>query len=254
MFLSFYSVINRLKFSGLYLLDIGIMLLFAFQGLLSFSRGGMIIAGVGMAIIFFFNNRDQIKGKRIYLFVGGITALLAVFILFQVTDEITGGNLSLRYSGETEGTIAGSKDKTADVLVSGRLTILEEDFKLWQDHPILGVGAASSSYLRERMQYIAPHIELSRLLAEHGILGLLHFIILLSIYWNAYKGLSKKVNKGLFVALFAVAMLTTFHAAMRTYISPTFLILASMLVLPDSQINYGNAHIINRRPKSASAT
>ena len=49
-----------------------------------------------------------------------------------------------------------------------------------------------------------------------------------------YINIPKQVNKGLFLALFVIAILSSFHAAMRTYLSPCFFILASMLVLPDS--------------------
>ncbi len=248
MFLSFYSVVNRLKFTGFYYGDIGIMLLFAFQGLLSFSRGGMIIAVLGMSILFFFNNRSKLSGNKGKLFVGGLATLLGVYLIFQVVNEITDGNLLLRYSGETQGTLLGSKEKTSDVLVSGRLTILQEDLTLWLRYPMSGVGAASSRYLRDKTQYISPHIELSRLLAEHGLLGLIYFILLLTIFLNAYKGISKSISRGLFVALFLVAILTTFHAAMRTYLSPVFFILASLQVLPDTQNNTNNASSVNRRP------
>jgi hypothetical protein len=250
MFLTFYSILNRLKFSGLYYGDIGIMLLFAFQGLLSFSRGGMIIAAVGMAILFFFNNRDKLKGNRGKLFFGGVTALLGLYIIFQTANDITDGNLLLRYSGETQGTVLGTKEKTVDVLVSGRLTILEEDFNLWFMHPLAGVGGASSRFLRDRTQFVSPHIEFSRLLAEHGLLGLVYFIVLLAVFRKAYMGLSKNVNKGLFLALFTVAMMTTFHAAMRTYLSPTFFILATLLVVPDVQKTRSNASTAYRRPES----
>jgi hypothetical protein len=247
MFLSFYSIINRLNYSGFYYGDIAIMLLFAFQGLLSFSRGGMIIAAAGMAILFFFNNRKQLKGNKGRLFMGGVATVFGLLIIFQVTNEITDGNLLLRYSGETQGTLLGSKEKTADVLVSGRFIIMQEDFALWLANPIMGVGAASSRYLRDRTQFVSPHIEFSRLLAEHGMLGLLYFSLLLMVFRTAYRGLSKQVNKGLFIALFVVAMLTTFHAAMRTYLSPTFFILASMLVLPNTQKPKIHADSVNRR-------
>jgi len=80
-------------------------------------------------------------------------------------------------------------------------------------------------------------------LAEHGLLGLIYFIVLLTVFRKAYKGLSKNVNKGLFIALFTVALMTTFHAAMRTYLSPTFFILATLWVIPDVQKVKNNTHI-----------
>jgi hypothetical protein len=254
MFLSFYGIINKLKYSGFYFVDIIIMLLFSFQGLLSFSRGGMIIAAIGMAILFFHKNRDKIKVNKTRLLVGGFVAIIGFYTIFQVANNITEGNLLLRYSGETQGTMLGSKEKTADVFVSGRLTIFQEDFKLWLEYPIAGVGAAASRFLRDRTQFVSPHIEFSRLLAEHGIMGFLHFLLLLLIFWQAYRKYPKRLNKNLFLALFTIAILTTFHAAMRTYLSPTLFILATLWVIPDGPNKTRNARIINRSTESVAVT
>jgi hypothetical protein len=248
MFLSFYSIINRLKFSGNYFVDIGFMLLFAFQGLLSFSRGGMLIPLLGMAVLFFFRNRQQLRVSRGRVLFGSIVALLGLYFIFQVTNQITDGNLLLRYTGETQGTQLGTKEKTADVIVSGRFTIMQEDLDLWTQYPMLGVGAASSRYLRDRTRFVSPHIEFSRLLAEHGLMGLLYFLLLLAVFRKAYSGLSPQVNKGLFIALFTFALFTTFHAAMRTYVSPALFILASLLVLPDATQSKYNANTVDRSP------
>lgn len=236
MFLSFYSVINRKKFSGFYYVDIAIMLLFAFQGLLSFSRGGMIIAGLGMLTLLFFRSKNRIKVSKSRIFITSIIALLGLYLVFTIVDNITGGNLTLRYRGETEGTLGGYKEKSADVFVSGRLTILEEDFNLWLQNPILGVGAASSRYLRDRTYLVSPHIEFSRLLAEHGFLGLIYFVILLLLFYKSYRKLSPHSFRNISLALFLIAILTTFHAAMRTYISPLLCIMSVLYVLPDPVI------------------
>lgn len=233
MFLSFYSIINRLNFSGYRYFDLVIMLLFAFQGLLSFSRGGMIIAAIGIGILFLYNNKTKFKRKKGSLILIGVASILAFYLIFQVANNITGGKLLQRYNGETEGTILGSKEKTADVVLSGRLTIFNEDISLWMEYPITGVGAASSRFLRDRSKFVSPHVEFSRLLAEHGILGLGYFLLLIFIFYSIYRTLPKHYNKGLFLSLFAIAFLSSFHAAMRTFLSPCFFILSTLLIIPE---------------------
>jgi hypothetical protein len=79
-------------------------------------------------------------------------------------------------------------------------------------------------------------------------MGLLYFLLLLAVFRKAYSGLSPQVNKGLFIALFTFALLTTFHAAMRTYVSPALFILASLLVLPDATQSKYNANTVDRSP------
>lgn len=234
MFLSFYSVLFRKKFSGNLVLDIGFMLLFTFQGLLSFSRGGMIVGTLGMIILFVMRRESKFNVSGIKIAAIGIVAVIGIYAIFNIANKLTGGNLLLRYSGETEGTMLGSKEKNADVLVSGRLTIMNEDFDLWAQYPVLGAGVGASRYLRGRTYMVAPHTEFSRLVAEHGLLGLIFFGGLIFVFTKHYFNLPKLSNKGLCLAVFSIAILTTFHAAMRTYISPILFILSVISVQKDN--------------------
>lgn len=232
MFLTFYAVINRSRFSGFVILDILILFAFAFQGLLSFSRGGMLIGMLCMLIYYFFaytGAKSRLNARSLLLL---LLVVAAGFIAFRVADQITGGKLLLRYKGETKGTLLGAKEKSLDVITSGRLSIFTEDIELWQRNPILGVGVGASPYVRFKDRRVAAHIEFSRLLAEHGIPGILFFLLLLFLYYSLWRDPSFKPNRNLFLALFIMAFLTTFHAAMRTFISPVFFILAVLQVTP----------------------
>lgn len=237
IFLSFYSIINRLKFSGYVWGDIAIMLLFAFQGLLSFSRGGIVVAVMGMTLLIMVNNSASIKRNRGKFILASLLAVVGTYGIFRLADSITGGSLLLRYQGETQGTAYYNKDKTADVVLSGRLTIFKEDLEVWLKHPILGVGAGSSRYMRKMTRMTSPHIEFSRLLSEQGILGLLYFILLLITFYRGYLKLPPESNKGLMLGLFIIAVLTSFHAAMRTYVTPAFFMLACLQVTPNHSTN-----------------
>lgn len=232
MFLTFYAVINRLKFSGFLIGDILVLFSFAFQGLLSFSRGGMLIGLLCMLVYYFYVNRggkSRLNPKSILiLFLVAITG----FIAFRMADQITGGKLLLRYKGETRGTLMGAKEKSLDVITSGRVSIFLEDIELWLEHPVLGVGVGTSAYVRFKDARVAAHVEFSRLLAEHGVLGLVFFILLLSIYYRLWRDPAFRPNRNLFLALFTMAIVTTFHAAMRTFVSPMFFILAVLQVTP----------------------
>lgn len=233
MFLSFYSIMMRKKFSGSIYSDIGAMLLFAFQGLLSFSRGGMMVGALGIITLLIHANNSGFQQPRRRMTMVGFAALLSIYAIFNLANRITDGNLSLRYSGETQGTLLGSKEKSADVLVSGRLSIMKDDLDLWFDNPLLGVGAGASRYLRQKTYLVAPHIEFSRLLAEHGLLGLIYFIGLIVIFFRFFRKLPVHANKGLHLALFLIAILTTFHAALRTYVTPVLFML-SLISIQDA--------------------
>jgi hypothetical protein len=239
MFLSFYSVFHKLKFSGNRVLDILIMLGFAFQGLLSFSRGGMITGLLGMVLIFFYSNQANMRrnvGRYVFI---SIFAAVGLFVVFKVADRITGGKLMLRYKGETEGTHGGYRTKDTDVVLSGRVSIIKEDMQLWLEHPFTGVGSGTSRHYRDG---VSAHIELSRLLSEHGLPGLIYFILVATTFYSSYQRVPELQNRILLMALFAIAFVTTFHAAMRTYVTPVFMILANLNILktPPRKLNSKN--------------
>jgi hypothetical protein len=219
LFLSFYSVYNRKLFSGNYILDISILIAFSFQGLLTFSRGGMLV-GVFCAIILVLTSK--IKFTKIMI---GVLIVFVLFGSFNYANSLTSGNLLLRYQGETQGTLVGNKEKDLNNIVTGRLNILEEDLDLWLKYPIFGAGVGASTYLRDDVK-VASHVELSRLLADHGIFGLIYSILFFGMFFQ-YRSKVYSGNSILYI-LIIFALLTTFHAAMRTFVTPLFVILGSL--------------------------
>jgi hypothetical protein len=227
MFLMFVFVWNNWKFSRYRWLDIGLLFLFSFRGLLSFSRGGMIGGALAILIVLVIQSRSfKVQSqatssfKKLILYAPIIIAILAG--TFFVADNITGGMLSLRYAGETAGTLSGSKEKSLNTLTTNRSEIFLEDVTVFSDHLILGVGAGQSMNFRKNTGGQLPHVEMSRLLSEHGILGLIYFIMLL---WQGFKILKyrKRPYQNVLLAFFILALYTTFHAATRTYFTPLFI-------------------------------
>jgi hypothetical protein len=237
MFLSFYSLFKKLKFSGNIILDVLILGGFSFQGLLSFSRGGMMVGVFGIIVLIFLQQFSSLS-KGIYRrsktnnsILYGIITLLILYIIFNFADGITGGNLLLRYQGQTQGTMLGIKEITTDHFLSGRLGIFEKDFALFFKYPITGVGLGASQYLRDiNLDRISAHVELSRLFADHGIFGAFYSILLFLIPWNLWKSNRGSVSRDILLVLAVIALLTTFHAAIRTFVTPLFLILAVLKI------------------------
>ncbi len=137
-----------------------------------------------------------------------------------VANSITGGMLLLRYKGETQGTLAGSADKNLNKITTNRSDIFLEDVKLFTEYPTMGVGVGASTFLRDDYKGYAPHVELSRLLAEHGMLGLIIFILFLIVFILNRNAAPDHISKGILVACFLIGFLATFHSATRTYITP----------------------------------
>jgi hypothetical protein len=235
MFLVFYSLFNGLNFSGNRIFDGIILAGFTFQGLISFSRGGMMVGALGVVLILFlpevgYRIKQGVRSHRSMLI--GFVAMISLYGIFEAANAITGGNLLLRYQGETQGTVLGSKEITADHFVTGRLVILEKDFALWLDHPITGVGVGVSKYLRdpENESIVAAHVELSRLIADHGLLGFMFAFIFFKKPRDNWKLNKNSMHRNILFVLLIIAIATTFHAAMRTFITPLFMILGSFKI------------------------
>ncbi len=246
MFLTFFSVFKRLNFSGNRVFDILILLGFTFQGLISFSRGGMMVGAVGILMIIFLRESSLNKSNKnnSSLTLGAIVLFL-LYGVFEIANNITGGNLLLRYQGETAGTLRGTKEVTVDHFVTGRLGILEQDINLWTEHVITGVGVGASRFLRnvERVG-VAPHVEFSRLLADHGLLGLIYsiyFFVILPL--QIFRSNDKNPHQIILFVILTIAILTTFHAAMRTFVTPLFMILACLKVQNNDSTNFLNKRV-----------
>lgn len=230
----FIILINRWKFSGYLLIDAALLFGFSFQGLLTFSRGGMLGAVLGILVILFFIRVASPYQKRKYNLpnIGKyvLPALFVGIVAFVAVDEITGGMLSLRYQGETAGTLQGTKEKSLYSVTTGRLDIFLSDVDLWMDHLFFGVGAGASRFLRDHLNGTVAHVELSRLLAEHGAFGLVYFLILCWLGIKLIKSNPNPMLKGILIAFYLVAIYTSFHAAMRTFVTPALVGLSLLLI------------------------
>ncbi|MBN1118684.1 MAG: O-antigen ligase family protein [Bacteroidales bacterium] len=226
VFLLFLFIWYRWKFSPYRWLDIALLLLFTFRGLLSFSRGGMIGGLLAITLVLIIKNNfgqltpiKKLNLKKILVYTPLL--VIALFATFKLADNVTGGLLTLRYSGESAGTLAGTKEKSLTTLTSNRNDIMLEDLAVFTEHAFLGVGVGQSMFHRQNTANQLPHIEMSRLLSEHGLPGLLFFIFLLFQGISIYR--SKIPYKNILLAIFILALYTTFHAATRTYFTPLFI-------------------------------
>jgi hypothetical protein len=224
------------KFSGSRFADGFLALAFLVQGLLTFSRGGMIAAGIATLVFVFFILRSKLEHAHVVADVKRMALPLLGFIIAAVlyVNEKTQGNLFLRYQGETYGTLLGTREKDLATWTSNRTLVFFDDLELWKEYPVLGAGVGSSKHLRDDGAGIAAHVELSRLLAEHGIPGLAIFVLILMFGWSCRKE-PDPLSKPIKMALFALAILTTFHSATRTFITPLLISMCALQIKPRNQ-------------------
>ena len=159
-FLLLFSATNKKYYR---LISMAVMGVFFVQSVMTFSRTGpyLAIGSVAAGSMFFLNNFRARLGIAF-----GIIAFLFVghFYLFPTLNGFTSGMLKARYQ---------------ELNTSNRTIILEEELEVWSEKPILGVGLGMVRFYRNDFTHAASHTEFSRLLAEHGAMGLLALLLLM---------------------------------------------------------------------------
>jgi O-antigen ligase len=212
------------------------------RGLLTFSRGGMVTSIIAILIVMIFPKAKAAwQDGEIKLRNFSVSSILItfsiVFVVFLAINAYTGNYLLYRYQGKTERSIQSGFEKKADLdqISSGRYKIMISDFQMFADYPALGVGVGHSVKVRE--QYGAgagfhPHLEFSRLLAEHGLPGLA-LIVMIFIY-PFYKIWHEPNNyrRSIMLLFMIVGLASTFHSAMRTMVTPLLFAFAFINYVP----------------------
>ncbi len=207
---------------------------FLLVGLLSFSRGGMITAVIGLLVI---SLGSIISGKLNYVIY--LLLFLTISIpIAQYINGVTDGNLFLRYQGETEGTLVGSKEKTLDTYTTGRASIFIGDWETFKTNWLFGVEIGESRHYREDSELQLSHVELSRVLAEHGLVGAIAFFVLIINGLNRFKKSSiSKETKYLLFAIWIIGFFTTWHGATRTILPFIFMSIPMFAIFGKPRIN-----------------
>lgn len=220
LFVLFVRLLIPYKNHLLKLIMFGMMGIFAFRALVTMSRGGVFTALIMMfvfTLLFLLFSPAKFKAKGIvklsFLFVGGL-------VLWSFTVIQTGGLLVNRYQNQDV------KGREKDI-TTGRGDIVAEDLALFNESPVWGVGPGMGKFIRfERTGYLAAaHNEISRMLAEHGVFGVISLLILLLV--PGFKFLFKPANL-LIIPFVLFWFLTVNHSAMRVA-SPGVLYAFSLL-------------------------
>ena len=223
--LGMFIFFSRLLLESKTKIQIAINLLIAlnitYRGMITFSRGGMI-TGFLMIILLvtylYFKSNHQGKIKMNFIIVFLTVALLATF---TYTSFQTDGLIGKRYSNQDA---AGRVKKSQ---FTGREQVAENEIDMFLKNPIFGVGVGKGREAREDETGIkvASHNEITRMLAEHGTLGILGLIILIFTPFILF--FENKFNLYL-LCFVAFWFLTINHAAMRLA-APAFVYSLSLL-------------------------
>lgn len=209
------------------LVDLALLGMMGYRAVVSFSRGGVLTGLICMAafIILFYYKQDAREQARIntkIMIVG-----LSMVVIWLITSIQTFGLIGNRYANEN------AIGETKGDVTTGRVELIVTELHAFIHHPIIGIGVGKGREYREENLGIEinTHNEISRMLAEHGLLGIVALIILIFvpiIFWTKFK------NNYYFLAFLAFWFLTINHSAMRIAL-PGFVYGLALLYIVDDK-------------------
>jgi hypothetical protein len=224
MFITFVRFI-RVKNFWYNLIDMVLLLAMTYRGWLTFSRGGIIVAGIMivatiLTLILF--NRSSFKKVMLPKLA---IIVLGLGLAWGFTSLVTNGLIDKRYANQD------AAGRIKEDLSTGREQLVSIELEAFAENPIAGIGAGQVKYYRASKSGIvaASHNETSRLLSEHGAIGILSILVL--IFTPLIYRLSHRRNI-YFYAFLIFWFATINHSAMRIAAPAFFYGLALLQVLP----------------------
>jgi hypothetical protein len=209
------------------IIDVVLLGLIGYRAVITFSRGGVftaLICTFTFLVFYYYKQKRRERGKNNFKLILLITA---VFLIWTFSSIQTFGLIENRYENRTR--IGELKDDIS----TGRVELFSTELAAFYNHPLVGIGVGKGKEYREESLgvEIASHNEISRLLSEHGLLGLFALLILIFvpiIFWNKFK------NNYYFLAFMAFWFLTINHSAMRIAL-PAFVYGLALLYIVDEK-------------------
>ena len=221
MFIFFSRIILDSKTKFQIILNLILILNITYRGMVTFSRGGMITGFLMIILLLaflYFKSNFSGRVKLNYIIVLMIFAMIATW---TYTSYQTGGLIDKRYANQD----AAGRAKESQF--TGREDVAQNEIDSFFKNPIFGVGVGKGAEIREDETgvKVLSHDEITRMLAEHGMLGILGLLILFFTPLVLY--LENKFNMFL-LCFVAFWFLTINHAAMRTA-APAFVYSLSLM-------------------------
>ena len=180
----------------------------SYRALVTLSRGGVITAVFMCAVFlisFFRYAKPLAKAKGVLKIIFISIGILAIWSASIIATN------NMLYNRYTNRNASGDKQSS---LATGRLEIAITELKAFEQNPILGIGVGMAKFFRKKTEgiEIATHNEITRLVSEHGVFGILSVLLLIGI--PAIHFLTD--NRNIFIVPLALFwLLTISHSSMR---------------------------------------
>jgi O-antigen ligase len=187
-----------------------------------------------MFVLFWVSSHYRTRMKHLLPRVAGAMALLV--LVAYVANDITGNYLLYRYQGKSTSEVIIGKSEEEKEYFSGREDILNGELKVFAENPLLGIGMGRGTIYREgefNSDAVASHTEFSRMLGEHGLLGLLAIVCAFVLLpYKHFRSLRNDDTRQWMLTFFVLSMFTLVHSGMRLALPSVAFGLAFIFIVP----------------------
>ncbi len=209
IFVAFARILFNSKSKLLVIVNVFILLTITYRGLITFSRGGVLTGFTMIPILLFFLYINIKNEGRVKLSILIGIMVVALSFTWTYTSFQTNGLIEKRYTNKD------AMGRVKEDKFSGREEIWDSEINAFLDNPVFGIGVGNGVEYRENSMNglsAVSHNEISRMLAEHGAIGIIGLLIL--FFTPMFLFLDNKQHIYLFCFLI-FWLLTINHAAMR---------------------------------------
>ena len=221
MFVFFSRTILESRTKFMLVVNLLLAIALSYRGIVTFSRGGMITGFLMILLLLFFlytksNNAGKVKLNYVMALI-----TMALVTTWGYTSFQTGGLIDKRYANQD------ARGREKESKFTGREDLALNEINSFLNNPVFGVGVGKGVEVRkaETGDGTLSHDEITRMLAEHGSLGIMALLILIFTPLVLY--IENKFNMFL-LCFVAFWFLTINHTAMRTA-APAFVYSLSLL-------------------------
>ncbi|WP_233451032.1 O-antigen ligase family protein [Hanstruepera ponticola] len=221
MFIMAVRFFNKSSNLQLKIFNIVIFGIITFRALVTMSRGGIYAALICIVAFLLFYYRAVNKRRRNEILTLFGMFCVGLFSIWVISSAQTGGLLDLRYANKDH----LGRDKSD--ITTGRGELFVNELEGFVSNPFFGIGSSRAKDQRIEIegQGVTSHNELSRVLAEHGIFGI---IILVILIFKPLEMRSKNQQNYYFFAFLAFWFATINHSSMRLA-APAFVYALALL-------------------------
>lgn len=221
MFVLIVQLFVNTKNKFVFFLNLGLLMYLSYRAIITFSRGGVftaLIISIAFLVVYF---RGVPSQKKSSITAYAATVIGAVLLVWFITSIRTMGLIDMRYANKD------AAGRVKEDLSTGREELISSELEFFKENPILGIGVGKTKEYREERYGItaASHNEISRMLSEHGMFGLLALLLLILVPLSFR--LQNRKNY-LFYAFLGFWFLTINHSSMRIA-APALLYALSLL-------------------------